>query len=53
LDDEDDDRAEDADVEDCVEELNEVFHDYCLSEDDPQPTAGFENLRTTSYSGID
>ncbi|CAF1422481.1 unnamed protein product [Rotaria magnacalcarata] len=52
-DDEDDDRAEDADVEDCVEELNEVFHDYCLSEDDPQPTAGFENLRTTSYSGID
>ncbi|CAF3272082.1 unnamed protein product [Rotaria socialis] len=52
-----DDHAEDGDVEDCidedvVEEINENVYDYCSSEDDPQPTPSFENLESTSYSGL-
>ncbi|CAF1621360.1 unnamed protein product [Rotaria magnacalcarata] len=52
-----DDYAEDGDVEDCidvdvVEEINENVYDDCSSEDDPQPTPSFENLESTSYSGI-
>ncbi|CAF3336897.1 unnamed protein product, partial [Rotaria socialis] len=51
------DHAEDGDAEDCidedvVEEINENVYDYCSSEDDPQATPSFENLESTSYSGI-
>ncbi|CAF3518851.1 unnamed protein product [Rotaria socialis] len=51
------DYAEDGDVEDCIDDdiigsSNENIHDCCSSDEDLQPTSSFENLQTTSYSGI-
>lgn len=51
-DDNQDIHAEDGDDEDEVEDLiQNVYHNYS-SEDDQRPTSTFENIQTTSYSGV-